>query len=43
MDKLDWMQNDLVKTGNLDRPGDLAKIVDTSLRADALRLTGSGR
>ncbi len=43
MDKLDWMQNDLVKTGNLDRPGDLAKIVDTSLRADALKLAGSGR
>jgi NitT/TauT family transport system substrate-binding protein len=41
MDKLDWMQNDLVKTGNLDRPGDLAKIVDTSLRADALKLAGN--
>jgi NitT/TauT family transport system substrate-binding protein len=43
MDKLDWMQSDLVKTGNLDRPGDLARIVDPSLRADALKLVGPGR
>ena len=41
MDKLDWMQNDLVKTGNLDRPGDLGRIVDTSLRAEALKLAGN--
>ena len=38
MDKLDWMQNELVKTGNLQRPGDLAKIVDPALRAQALEL-----
>jgi NitT/TauT family transport system substrate-binding protein len=41
-DKLDWMQNDLVKSGNLDRPGDLSKLVDPSLRADALKLAGPG-
>ncbi len=38
IDKLDWMQNELVKTGNLQRPGDLAKIVDPALRANALEL-----
>ena len=43
MDKLDWMQNDLVKTGNLDHPGDLARIVDASLRTEALKLAGGGR
>ena len=41
MDKLDWMQNDLVKTGNLDRPGDLSRIVDGSLRSEALKLVGA--
>jgi len=40
MDKLDWMQNELVKTGNLQRPGDLTRIVDPSLRATALELVG---
>jgi NitT/TauT family transport system substrate-binding protein len=38
MDKLDWMQNELVKTGNLDKPGDLKRIVDPTLRASALEL-----
>jgi NitT/TauT family transport system substrate-binding protein len=40
MDKLDWMQKELVRTGNLQRPGDLSKIVDPSARAKALELTG---
>jgi len=40
MDKLSWMQEELVKTGNLQRPGDLGKIVDPTLRAKALELTG---
>jgi len=40
MDKLDWMQNELVKTGNLQRSGDLTRIVDPSLRAKALELVG---
>jgi len=43
MDKLDWLQNDLVKTGNLDRAGDLSRIVDASLRARALGLVGSSQ
>jgi NitT/TauT family transport system substrate-binding protein len=43
MDKLDWMQHDLVSTGNLDRPGDLNKIVDPSIRADAMALAGNGK
>jgi NitT/TauT family transport system substrate-binding protein len=43
MDKLDWMQHDLVATGNLDRSGDLGKIVDPSIRADAMALTGTGK
>jgi NitT/TauT family transport system substrate-binding protein len=40
MEKLDWMQNELVKTGNLQRPGDLGKIADPTLRAKALELAG---
>jgi NitT/TauT family transport system substrate-binding protein len=43
MDKLDWMQNDLVATGNLDKPGDLAKIIDASVRANALKLIADGK
>jgi NitT/TauT family transport system substrate-binding protein len=38
MDKLDWMQKELVTTGNLDKPGDLKRIVDPTLRAKALEL-----
>jgi NitT/TauT family transport system substrate-binding protein len=41
MDKLDWMQNELVKTGNLEKAGDLGKIVDPSLRGKALELAGN--
>jgi NitT/TauT family transport system substrate-binding protein len=40
MAKLDWMQNELVRTGNLDKPGDLGRIVDASLRAQALEIAG---
>jgi NitT/TauT family transport system substrate-binding protein len=40
MDKLDWLQKELVTTGNLDRPGDLSRIVDASLRTKALELVG---
>jgi hypothetical protein len=38
MDKLDWMQHELVKTGNLKAAGDLGKITDPTLRADAMKL-----
>jgi NitT/TauT family transport system substrate-binding protein len=40
LDKLDWMQRELVKTGNLKQAGDLGKITDPSLRAKALELAG---
>jgi NitT/TauT family transport system substrate-binding protein len=40
MEKLDWMQHELVKTGNLKAAGDLHKITDATLRADALKLVG---
>lgn len=35
LDKLSWMQNELVKAGNLKAPIDLAKIVDASVRDEA--------
>jgi NitT/TauT family transport system substrate-binding protein len=38
MDKLAWMQDLLVKTGNLKKPIDLKKLVDGSVRAEALKL-----
>jgi len=40
MDKLDWMQNELIKTGNLAKPGDLTRIIDPTLRAKALEMVG---
>lgn len=40
MDKLDWMQNELVKTGSLAKPIDMSKIVDDSVRAKALKMIG---
>jgi NitT/TauT family transport system substrate-binding protein len=38
MDKLEWMQNLLVKTGNLKKPIDLTKFVDGGPREQALKL-----
>lgn len=38
LDKLDFMQKQLVAAGNLVRPGDLDKMVDTRPREDALAL-----
>ncbi|MGB6351614.1 MAG: ABC transporter substrate-binding protein [Pseudolabrys sp.] len=35
LDKLGWMQNELVKAGNLKAPIDLANIVDASIRDEA--------
>jgi NitT/TauT family transport system substrate-binding protein len=40
MDKLAWMQDQLVKNGTLPRAGDLAKIVDPTLREKAIALVG---
>jgi NitT/TauT family transport system substrate-binding protein len=36
MDRLAWMQNQLVEAGKLPRAGDLSKAVDPSIRATAL-------
>jgi hypothetical protein len=40
LDKLNWMQNELVKAGNLKAPIDLAKITDTEIRAEAAKRAG---
>jgi NitT/TauT family transport system substrate-binding protein len=42
MDKLTWMQDQLVKTGNVRKPMDLSKLVAPEVRAAALRLAGDG-
>jgi NitT/TauT family transport system substrate-binding protein len=40
LDKLNWLQNELVRAGNLKAPIDLGKIVDTEIRAEAIKRTG---
>ena len=35
LDKLNWMQGELVKAGNLKTPIDLGKITDSDIRAEA--------
>jgi NitT/TauT family transport system substrate-binding protein len=40
VDKLTWMQGELLKAGNLKHPVDIGKIVDPSIRADALKAMG---
>jgi ABC-type nitrate/sulfonate/bicarbonate transport system substrate-binding protein len=40
MDKLNWMQDLLVRTGNLAKPFDLKTIVDGNAREKALALAG---
>jgi NitT/TauT family transport system substrate-binding protein len=37
LDKLNWMQGELVKAGNLKMPVDLGKITDSDIRAEASR------
>jgi NitT/TauT family transport system substrate-binding protein len=39
LDKLNWMQNELVKAGNLKTPIDLSKITDAGIRAEAAKRT----
>src|SRR5215470_12174037 len=39
LDKLNWLQNELVRAGNLKTPIDLGKIVDTEIRAEAMKRT----
>ena len=38
LDRLAWMQDLLVKTGNLNAPGDVGKLVDGSVREAAMKL-----
>ena len=40
LDKLNWMQSELVKAGNLKAPIDLMKITDVEIRAEAMKRTG---
>jgi NitT/TauT family transport system substrate-binding protein len=40
LDKLNWMQNELVKAGNLKVPIDLMKITDVEIRAEAMKRAG---
>jgi len=43
LDKLEFMQKQLVSTGTLARPGDLEKMIDRSVREQALALLARGQ
>ena len=43
LDKLEFMQKQLVSSGTLARPGDLEKMIDRGVREEALALLGSGK
>jgi NitT/TauT family transport system substrate-binding protein len=40
MDKLAWMQRQLLELGQIPQAGDLAKMVDTGIRAEAMKRVG---
>ena len=40
LDKLRWMQDELVKAGNLKAAIDLTKITDAEIRVEAMKRTG---
>jgi hypothetical protein len=40
MDKLAWLQDQLIAAGNLSQRYDLAPVVNTELRAEALKRAG---
>jgi len=40
MDKLEWLQGELIRAGNLAQPYDLARVVNTEVRAQALGRAG---
>ncbi|MEA2997847.1 MAG: hypothetical protein QOG74_3396, partial [Alphaproteobacteria bacterium] len=40
MDKLDFIQKELVKAGSMPAPIDLAKVIDGSIREKAASLAG---
>jgi NitT/TauT family transport system substrate-binding protein len=43
LDKLNWMQGELVKAGNLKSPIDLAAMTDAQIRAEAEKRAGTSR
>ncbi len=43
VEKLDFMQRQLVSSGTLTRPGDMEKMIDRSAREEALKLLATGR
>jgi NitT/TauT family transport system substrate-binding protein len=43
VDKLDWLQDVLVKAGNLNAPADLAKITAPVIRDEAAKIAGKAR
>jgi hypothetical protein len=40
MDKLAWMQGQMVELGQIPKAGDLAKMVNTDIRAQAVERAG---
>jgi hypothetical protein len=40
MDKLEWLQGELIKAGNLAQPYDLGRLVNADIRAEALKRAG---
>ena len=40
MDKLGWMQEQMVELGQIPKAGDLAKMANTEIRAQALERAG---
>jgi len=43
LDKLEFMQKQLVSSGTLARPGDIEKMIDRSVREEALALLARGQ
>jgi hypothetical protein len=39
LDKLNWLQSELVRAGNMKAPIDLGKIVDAEIRTEAMKRT----
>jgi hypothetical protein len=40
MDKLSWMQDQMVELGQIPKAGDLAKMVNNDIRAQAVERAG---
>ena len=40
MKKIEWMEQELIREGNLSGPFDLNKLIDPSIREKALELAG---